>query len=232
MPGAAVTGEASVAGQYASGAVPEFRSGERDRLTAEIDARVRLQAVELHVSWGWVTDWIEAGETVTGPGDIRLGTTVRVLRRGPFDLGIGWEAKLPDARDEGEIGTDETDITVGAWSGWRRGPWAAQMGVGLAILGNPLRFANQDDVPLVRASLSWAPLSEERGVLAVIGRASLDAPTARNPVRAQGDVALRYGSRWFGVIHGGGGFVPAAADWHLGAAVGYSVGLPARDTGV
>jgi hypothetical protein len=182
--------------------------------------------VEIRVAWAWLADWSAAGEAVNGPGDVRLGTVVRVASPGAFDLTLGWEAKLPDARDEGELGTDETDITFGATAGWRRGAFSARVGAGLAILGNPLRFANQDDVPVVRASFGW-----ERESLGIIGRGALDVPTERNPVRADGDLAIRFGGRLFGLVHGGGGFVPASADWQVGVAVGYAAPLPTTGGG-
>lgn len=188
---------------------------------SSIAASVRFAPVELRASWGWLVDSSVAGGVVHGPGDLRLGTVVTLAHPGNFDFTAGWEVKLPNAADEGELGTDETDMSFGATAGWRRGELEARLGVGLAVLGNPLRFANQDDVPMARASLGWS-----RGGWAVIGRASVDAPTARNPIRSEGDVALRMGKRWFGVVHGGGGFAPASADWHAGLGVGFASALP------
>lgn len=211
---------------WSAGWVPPFRAGERDRGTVGVDAIVRLDRVEVRAAWGWVVDTTAAGGVTTGAGDLHLGTTVTAVRAGAFAVNVGWEAKLPNAADEGEIGTDETDIRFGASGSWRGGPVSAQLGVGLAVLGNPLRFANQDDVPLVRGAVTW-----ERAAVAVIGRAGADLPTARNPARADGDVAFRLGTRWFALVRGGGGFVPAAADWHVGLAVGYASPLPAGRPG-
>ncbi len=205
----------------AIGYVPPFRVGTRDRLSPFVGASVRLAPFEFQASWGWIVDASKAGGTVHGPGDLRLGTVVTLLRPGEFDFTAGWEAKLPNASDEGEIGTDETDVTFGVSGGWRRGPVAARLAVGLAVLGNPLRFANQDDVPLLRGSVAWTP-----GLVRVVGAASADFATARNPARIEADVALQVGSRWFGLVHAGGGFVPASADWHAGLAVGFVSALP------
>lgn len=205
----------------AIGYVPPFRVGTRDHYTASVDANARLAPFELRAGWEYVVDTSEAGGMSYGPGDLRLGTVVTLARPGEFDFTLGWEVKLPNATDEGEIGTDETDVSFGASGGWRRGPVAARLGVGLAVLGNPLRFANQDDVPMLRGSFGWSP-----GPVRVIGRASADLPTPRNPARVEGDVALQVGTRWFGLVHGGGGFVPASADWHAGLAVGFVSALP------
>ncbi|MFN7142493.1 MAG: hypothetical protein ACK4YP_01855 [Myxococcota bacterium] len=211
---------------WAAGYVPPFRAGARDRGAAGVDATFAFAPFEARLTWDWLVDVSDATGVTSGAGDLRVGTVVTLARPGPFDVTLGWEAKLPNAADEGELGTDETDILFGATGGWRAGPWAARAGVGLAVLGNPLRFANQDDVPLLRASLAW-----EEAPFAVIGRASADLPTARNPARAEGDVAVRWGSRWHVLVHGGGGFVPAAADWHAGFAVGYAGALPIRRPG-
>lgn len=205
----------------AIGYVPPFRVGTRDRYTGNVGASVRLAPFEVRASWGWIADASEAGGMEHGPGDLRLGTVVTLVRSGELDVTAGWEVKLPNASDEGEIGTDETDVGFGVTGGWRRGPVVARLGVGLAVLGNPLRFANQDDVPMVRGSLAWEP-----GVVRVLGSASADLPTLRNPARIEGDISLQVGTRWFGVVHGGGGFVPASADGHFGLAVGFASPLP------
>ncbi len=210
---------------WSVGYVPPFRAGARDRGTAGLAGVMRVAPFEVHARWNWLSDTTPAG-TVSGPGDLSLGTVATLARPGPFDVTLGWDVKLPNAADEGELGTDETDVRFGASTGWRGGDFSARLGVGLAVLGNPLRFANQDDVPLVRAAGAW-----ERGSLGIIGRFDADIPTARNPARVEGNVALRWGTRWYGLAHGGGGFVPAAADWHVGFAVGYAGTLPGRRPG-
>ena len=211
---------------WSTGFVPHFRAGARDRGAAGVDARVHIAPFDVRARWDWIVDHTPAGGFVHGPGDLRLGTLATVARPGAFDFTLGWEVKLPNARDEDEIGTDETDVSFGGTAGWRGGALHARVGVGLAVLGNPLRFANQDDVPLARAELGWT-----RPPFAVVGRASAELPTARNPVRAGGDVAVRWGERWHIVVHGGGGFAPASADWQVGMAVGYAGPLPVARPG-
>lgn len=211
---------------WSAGYVPHFRAGERDRGTAGVDAMVELAPFEIRAQWDWIADVTPAAGLTTGPGDLRLGTVVTPWRARGFDVTLGWEVKLPNASDEGEIGTDETDVRFGATGGWQSGAWRARVGIGLGVLGNPLRFANQDDIPLVRSEVAW-----ERAPFAVIGRASLDVPTPRNPIRADADLALRWGRRWHVLAHGGGGLVPAAPDWHVGFAVGYAGPLPGSRPG-
>lgn len=218
--------EAPAAGARASGDlgfgyVPPFRVGERDRVAAGIDGALWLRPIELRVHWDWLADRTDAEGWVNGPGDVRLGSVVTLVRARGFDATLGWEVKLPDAADGSGLGTDETDALFGATGGWSGGEWSARVGVGLGILGNPLRFANQDDVPMVRGRAGWA-----RGPVGVLGALDADLPTSRNPARIQGDLGVRVGKRWFGLVHGGGGFTPAAADWHLGLSFGRTVALP------
>lgn len=224
-PSATGTFAAAIGGEWAAGYVPPFRAGARDRGSIGVDAIVGLAPFLVRARWEWLAD-VTAVDTVSGPGDLRLGTVASIWRPGPFDVTLGWEAKLPNASDAGELGTDETDALFGASLGYARGPVAARLGVGLAILGNPLRFANQDDVPLVRADASWG-----RGPFALVGEAWADLPTSRNPPRAGGDLGVRYGTSWFGVARGGGGFSAAAADWRVGLSVGYAGTLPERRSG-
>lgn len=211
----------------ALGFVPPFRAGERTRAVASVSGGAFVAPFELRANWGWIVDASEGGGVVSGPGDLRLGTIVTLARPGAFDVTAGWEVKLPNAADEGELGTDETDVTLGVTAGWSKGPVAARLGAGLAVLGNPLRFANQDDVPVARGSLAW-----DRGPVRIVAEAAADLPTPRNPARIDGDVAFRYGTRWFVLVHGGGGFVPASADAHVGLAVGFASALPNSRSGV
>ena len=124
--------------------------------------------------------------------------------------------KLPNARDEQELGTDETDVTLGVSGGWRQGPWDLDLGVALGIWGNPLRFANQDDVVLIRAEGWWSHdwVAVETQVLA-------SPESDRNPSRIQATAGLRLGRHWFGQLSGGAGFTPASPDGILAAEFGY-----------
>lgn len=201
----------SVEGGVASGYVPPFRAEERLRSwgalagTAELDHLVVLKA-----DFGWIGDHTPGAGWRSGPGDVRLGTVLRTGRLGFVDTAIGWEVKLPNAGDEGEIGTDETDARFGGTLRWGVGPWCARASVGLAILGNPLRFANQDDVPLVRAEAGWTP-----GDWAFVPHVEADLRTARNPGRSRAGAQIRYGGPWFAEISTDVGLTPAEADVSL-----------------
>ena len=96
----------------------------------------------------------------------------------------GFAVKLPDAKDENELGTDETDVSFGAGLEVASGPWRALGGAGLGVWGNPLRFANQDDVPLVRVAGSWTMPSGGPIGLQLGAVLNTDVATARNPGRS------------------------------------------------
>ncbi len=220
-----VAADARAVASFSPGLVPPFRSAPRDRSTFGVAAsawfgsRVRAQA-----EWNWLVDDTAAGAPVSGPGDVRLGTAVRVASTGPLRLGVGWEAKLPNAKNEDELGSDETDITLGVWARVDKGPVQAGLAMGLAVLGNPLRYANQDDVPMVLADVgarfgAWG--------FSAFGTAEL--PTALNPARVEAGGCVRAGERWFVEAEGAAGFTPAAADGRILLRLGVAGSLP--DTG-
>lgn len=223
----AVKGEVSLRAGWAPGLVPPFRSGARDRIFGGVDAEGWLAGrVRLGLSWEWLMDDTEASAAVSGPGDVRLGTAVRLVGGGDWTAGLGWEAKLPNAANETELGTDETDILFGGWGRWGHGPWSASAALGLGVLGNPLRFANQDDVPMIRAEGGWGAHRFGARVLLVA-----DVATPRNPARVSLGGALRYGEPWFIEVEGAGGLTPAAADGQVMLRIGVTGALPRRGPG-
>lgn len=219
--------DASFRGGYAAGLVPPFRVGARDRTAVGVDARVWFgERVRVTLSEEWLHDLPAVGEPVAGWGDVRIGTAVAILTGPVVATGLGWEAKLPNAADAGELGTDETDISFGAWASISSEEWSALAAVGLAVLGNPLRFANQDDVPLARLGGAFKP-----GAFAFELAAQADFPTARNPARIQLDALARYGRTWFVAVHPAVGLVPAAPDFAGVLRVGYAWTLPEQRGG-
>jgi hypothetical protein len=206
-PGRDVAWAASLEGAVESGYVPPFRAEERVRSWTALAGQVDLDhAVVLGARFDWRWDRTGSG-WVSGPGDLRLGTVVYTGRLGIVDTSLGWELKLPNAGDEGEIGTDETDARFGGTLSWEQGPWTARGSLGLAVLGNPLRFANQDDVPLVRAEAAWTG-----GPFVVGAHVFSDVQTARNPARTRAGALLRYGSRLYLDAGLDVGITPADAD--------------------
>lgn len=212
---------------FAPGGVPPFRAGERDRVSLEGEAGAWIgRRVEVRLSGGWLRDTSEAAGAVSGVSDLRLGTVVAIADLGDFTIFGGWEAKMPNASDEGELGTDETDVLFGATARWARGPWTAQIDLGLGILGNPLRFANQDDVPMARAAVG-----REIGSIAIRPMVLADLATSRNPARVEAGLDVVAGKAFFGVVHLAAGLTPAAPDARVLIGVGLRSPLPGAGIG-
>lgn len=219
-------GGVRVAAEHAIGLVPAFRSASRDRTEVSGVASAWVgPAVRLELGWGWLADQTAAEQT-TGPSDFRLGTGLRLLQTDAISMGLGWGAKLPNATNEDGLGTDETDVDFGAWAGLQRGPWSGVASVGLAVLGNPLRFAAQDDVPFATIEGAWTS-----GRWSVLCHADLALATSRNPARAEAGGGLRYGGRFFGEVGGTAGLTPAAADGRVLIAIGTTWALPRTPPG-
>ena len=213
------------------GLVPPFRAGERDRQHLWMSGFWHPAPYAwLDASYEVLHDQYPDGTEVSGSGDLELGTLLGWEQTGPVGEGggaggglgwaaaVGWRAKLPNAADAGELGSDETDITLLARGGLLYNAVCIDMSAGLAILGNPLRYADQDDVPFVSLALSWRPqAAASDGALPLL----LPVPglhgtwafaTSRNPARADVSLRLEWGRDWRWGLEGGAGLVPAAAD--------------------
>ncbi len=159
---------------------PPFFSTPRDRLTAELsgewrpDPRVALQATVDALRW----DLYGHGERHLGGGDIRLGTWIR-LWPGTVEGGLGWQVKLPDAEDEPELGTDETDVGLTADLSGTVGPVRLRGGGGVDLRGDPGALRSRLAVPLLDLSL-------ETGLATVVGWLRLhgELPSGAEPGRA------------------------------------------------
>jgi hypothetical protein len=204
------------------GFVPPFRAGPRNRVAGTLSGEWRpSQFFLLDMRWAYLWDSTPIGEAVQGPGDLELGAHAWAWR-GPVDLGLGWRVKLPNAQDEGELGSDETDVQVlgtvaKTWSQTR-----VVASAGVAILGDPVRFANQDDV-----AIGWLGVAQELGPMVLSGQLGGFFPSPRNPAR----ISTRFGvegacPRLFGADFELG-ITPAAPVWGIGAWVGWGGGCGA-----
>lgn len=209
---------------YQPGFVPPFRAGERNRLAYGVGGRwMPDRRVQVAVGFDGLWDR-SAGGDASGPGDVRLGTSLLVIDRAPVRAWLGWAAKLPDAGDEDELGSDETDVTFGTGAELHSGPWRLLAGVGLGVWGNPLRFANQDDVPELRLGGSWHLARFDLGV-----SVNADIGTARNPARVVAGGWVRHvvrlkGPFVFVELGGGAGLTPAAPDAIAALSFGFGGG--------
>lgn len=170
----------------------------------------------LRATWGWVRHAWQDGTVVSSPGDVRLAVVARPplpTRPGLPEVWAGAEVKLPNAGDEAGAGTDETDVTVLASLRWTTAPVTVVAGAGLAVLGDPLQYANQDD------ALVWGGSATARWpgwpFLAARMEGSGRARSPRNPAVAglEGGLEGRLGrSCWTVGLMAGPGLTPAAAD--------------------
>jgi len=209
----------------ASGWVPPFRAASRDRWASGLAASWRpADPVALDLDWSWLWDSTPAGGAISGPGDLRLGVRTE-HQLGSLELAGGWQVKLPNAQDQGELGSDETDVRFLGTAGHRWARMALRLSGGLEIRGDPIRFASQDDVPL-----AWLSGVGQVGPVDLSGRVGGDLATARSPARLEAGLGVAWGSQ----LHLGTeltvGLTPAAADWGAGAWVGWgAVPSPRRD---
>jgi len=214
------------------GFVPTFRASERDRARLAVwgewwpSPRVRIDA-----RYEGIQDHHPDGRVVSGSGDLDLGVYGSVLRgangSSAWTLGVGWRAKLPNAADERELGTDETDIVPLLQGAVRARGVEADFNAGIAILGNPLRYASQDDVPFAGLGVGLMDLPRPAPRLRL--GADWAFATQRNPARGQVDLDLDWGHAWRVGIEGRAGLSPAAPDLSGGAWFGYGGFAQNRD---
>jgi len=209
-----------VFGTVGLGFVPPFRVAPRRRSSAGVDVRWRVSdRVRLDGAWSWVRDDLPAGHSIQGAGDLSLGVWAELVKVQSGSLGLGWAVKLPNAADEGELGTDETDVSVFSTISTSLGGMELSALGGVAILGDPNRFANQDDAALfgLEAARIVGPVHLRSKVGGTLG-------TTRNPARLSGVVGV-----WGGCPYRLGtevqvGLTPAAPDWGLRTWVGWGAG--------
>ncbi len=209
-----------------AGEVPLFRSGQRDSTQVYFAAAreladgvgLRIFADRLWANW-------PDGTQQSGWGDIRLANSARLWASSSGDsVWMDWGIKLPNAADQSGLGSDESDAHVGLFGRKEVGSVRLGVSLSLGILGDPLQYANQDDVLTTRlrvgqrlGAFEWSSLVAWRW------------RSPRNP--ADGRVLLEgaysAGDRGLFVGAGGGvGLNPAAPDWQAMFHLGW--GVPCR----
>jgi len=206
----------SAGASWMPGQAPLFWSDERDRLTAEAGLvwapgdRARLGlAVD-----GYRLDRYPDGTRQHGPGDITMVTDLW-LWRGPVDLGLAAAVKQPNADDERQLGTDETDISLMARLG--AGDVARlEAAAGMTFAGDPLRFTSHDAIP--ELALSGA-LKTGWGAAQVVAGGGL--ATDHNPARISASLGASTACPARLSAAAQVGLSPAAPDWGLRLSMGY-----------
>ena len=167
-----------------------------------------------------------SGAQYFGPGALRM-LTLATAWQGEVDLQLGWMGLVPFTSDHGEILSDELDVHLLAGLSTDAGPARLGLTGGLAILGNPLRFANQDDAPLLWLTAAMPATPR----LSLSGRMGGSLATARNPSRLSSTLSATWGSPWQLGATGEIGLSPAAADLGGTIWIGHCWGCaaPGRD---
>ena len=111
-------------------------------------------------------------------------------------------------------------------SGFQRtvGPASLAATGGLAIIGNPLMFANQDDLPLSHLSAA-VPLGPTRLAFTAGG----SWKTARNPARFETALSVEGHCPHLSGLSATAGLTPAAPDWAVTAWLGRGWGCGTDD---
>lgn len=232
-PGPASQGLELVGGAGAQwGWVPPFRAAERDRAGGFGQAiwtpDPRLSA---WIGGGVVRERAPAGTHWTGPTGLTIGSRLRPLvgawpdgagALASFDLGLSWWAGVPLARDRGAIDSDETDLSFAVEVGRALGALRLDGALGLAILGNPLRLANQDDQPLANLLATWTLAPRGPTPLDLHARAGGSLRTPRNPARTSASLGVELRCPLRLGLEAGAGLAPAAPDLSVQAWVGWA----------
>lgn len=153
------------------------------------------------------------------PGDASVGVRAALWQQRESQAGIAWWSTIPlNSLDRGAPDGDELGVTIAVHAGAAMGPLSATALVGMAIRGDPLRTASQDDLPLSWAQVVWP-----------VRRCQLQArlggtwATARNPARvtAVGGANWPITPGWTLGLEAGAGLTPAAPNWSSRLWVGW-----------
>lgn len=98
-------------------------------------------------------------------GDAVLATRLSFLRLYGYRLGLGVNVKLPNAADNKGMGTDETDVQILLLTSKSFGKLQVDFNVGIALLGDPTKNADQKDLTVVGVCASY-PVARSVNLLA------------------------------------------------------------------
>lgn len=160
-------------------------------------------------------------------GDLTLGLKVRLWQeslRVPA-LALRLAAKLPNADDEDDFGTDEADIFIDLLATRNFPLFSTYVNLGLAILGNPRPNSDSQDDAFRYALGIRAPLLDSRlaGLLSIEGMEGNDS--INNRCAARGGLQLQLGD-WLWDLGGSIGLAGKSEDWSLRTGLTIPFNLP------
>ncbi|OGC76569.1 MAG: hypothetical protein A2145_02960 [candidate division Zixibacteria bacterium RBG_16_40_9] len=106
------------------------------------------QFVEIQAYYDFFYRFTQRATTVYGSGDLSLWTKIRFVeeKRNRPALGLRFGVKLPNAKDEVGLGTDQTNFYAAALMGKSVGRFENHLNLGIAIYDNPFRAREQKDL--------------------------------------------------------------------------------------
>jgi len=113
--------------------------------------------VEAALSFGALDTGGDGGTSGIVPADTRVSFGYAILETDGEGAGLAarFTAKVPTAPEDGDAGTDETDVGATLSGGMRGERWGWFASAGVELLGNPLRNGSQDDVMTYGAGGWW-----------------------------------------------------------------------------
>ncbi len=106
------------------------------------------QIVEIQAYYDFFYRFTQRATTVYGSGDLTLWTKIRFMEeKGSRPaVGLRFGVKLPNAKDEVGLGTDQTNFYAAALMGKSMGRFDNHLNLGIAIYDSPFRVREQKDL--------------------------------------------------------------------------------------
>lgn len=106
------------------------------------------QMVEIQAYYDFFYRFTKRATTVYGSGDLSLWTKLRFMeeKNSRPGLGLRFGVKLPNAKDEAGLGTDQTNFYAAALVGKRLGKLENHLNLGIAIFDSPFGLREQKDL--------------------------------------------------------------------------------------
>lgn len=102
--------------------------------------------MEFSVAWPFLILSRKNQSAIAGSGDIFLSNRTAFFMNENWAVGFFFGVKLPNAKDEKQLGTDETDFYASGLFSQRAGSWEFSQNFGVGILGSPTALRAQEDV--------------------------------------------------------------------------------------
>lgn len=106
------------------------------------------QIVEIQAYYDFFYRFTKRATTVYGSGDLTLWTKIKFMQENGARPGLGlrFGVKLPNAKDEVGLGTDQTNFYAATLIGKNWGKLENHLNLGIAIYDSPFRVREQKDL--------------------------------------------------------------------------------------